>query len=119
MMPNMIIYQGEFRQGKNLPVGLLLYPTGDIYCGQHNQMIKNGIGKIIHFNGGFEEGNWDQDTWKVWTTAVKEATGCKGKQLFMPLRQALTGMDHGPELKVLLPLIGREKAVARLKGEAA
>lgn len=65
------------------------------------------------------EGDWDQDTWKIWTTAVKEATGCKGKQLFMPLRQALTGMDHGPELKVLLPLIGREKAVARLKGEAA
>lgn len=65
------------------------------------------------------EGDWDQSTWKTWTSAVKEATGCKGKQLFMPLRQALTGMDHGPELKVLLPLLGREKATARLKGETA
>jgi len=39
--------------------------------------------------------------------------------LFMPLRQALTGMDHGPELKVLLPLLGRDKVVARLNGETA
>lgn len=65
------------------------------------------------------EGDWDQATWKAWTTAVKGATGCKGKELFMPLRQILTGMDHGPELKVLLPLLGPEKAKARLKGETA
>ena len=65
------------------------------------------------------EGDWDEGTWKTWTGAVKDATGAKGKQLFMPLRQALTGMDHGPELKVLLPLLGRDKVVARLNGETA
>lgn len=57
---------------------------------------------------------WDDTTWKAWTNAVKDATGRKGKALFMPLRQALTGMDHGPELGVLLPLIGPEKAARRL-----
>ncbi len=65
------------------------------------------------------EGDWDGSTWKTWTNAVKEATGAKGKGLFMPLRQALTGMDHGPELGVLLPLLGREKVESRLKGETA
>ncbi|WP_448953217.1 glutamate--tRNA ligase [Labrys neptuniae] len=57
---------------------------------------------------------WDESTWSAWTEAVKAATGAKGKALFMPLRQALTGLDHGPELKMLLPLIGRERALARL-----
>ena len=57
---------------------------------------------------------WDGGTWKAWTEAVKSATGRKGKDLFMPLRRALTGLDHGPELAALLPLIGREKALARL-----
>lgn len=57
---------------------------------------------------------WDGDTWKNWTNAVKEATGRKGKELFMPLRQALTGMNHGPELGELLPLIGKDKAEQRL-----
>lgn len=57
---------------------------------------------------------WDKNTWMAWVNEVKAATGRKGKQLFMPLRQALTGMDHGPELGVLLPLIGRERAERRL-----
>ena len=57
---------------------------------------------------------WDGMTWKAWTEAVKAATGRKGKPLFMPLRLALTGLDHGPELAQLLPLIGRETAVVRL-----
>jgi glutamyl-tRNA synthetase len=57
---------------------------------------------------------WDTSTWKSWTDAVKTATGRKGKALFMPLRLALTGLDHGPELAQLLPLIGREKALERL-----
>ena len=50
---------------------------------------------------------------------MKAATGAKGKALFMPLRLALTGLDHGPELAALLPLIGRERALARLSGETA
>lgn len=65
------------------------------------------------------QGAWDLDTWQVWTNAVKDRTGRKGKELFMPLRLALTGTDHGPELKVLLPLIGRERVLARLEGKAA
>lgn len=61
---------------------------------------------------------WDENTFKEWTSAVKEKTGRKGKELFMPIRLALTGMEHGPELPVLLPLIGRNEAEARLKGQS-
>jgi glutamyl-tRNA synthetase len=59
---------------------------------------------------------WDETSWSQWTEAVKAATGAKGKALFMPLRLALTGLDHGPELKLMLPLIGRARALARLGG---
>jgi glutamyl-tRNA synthetase len=62
---------------------------------------------------------WSQATWSEWTNAIKSVTGAKGKALFQPLRLALTGSDHGPELKALLPLIGREKAEARLSGRNA
>jgi len=62
---------------------------------------------------------WDGSTWKRWTDAVKAETGAKGRALFMPLRQALTGLDHGPELAALLPLIGRAKVAARLEGRTA
>ena len=62
---------------------------------------------------------WDDATFKSWTDAVKEATGARGKALFMPLRQALTGMEHGPELRVLLPMLGRDRALARLAGETS
>ncbi len=59
---------------------------------------------------------WDDTTWKLWTDAVKEATGRKGKGLFMPLRLALTGQPHGPELAALLPLMGRRRVEDRLRG---
>jgi len=65
------------------------------------------------------EGVFDENTWGVWTQAVKQETGAKGKSLFLPLRLALTGLDHGPELKALLPLIGRKRALARLHGQPA
>ena len=65
------------------------------------------------------EGELDESSWGNWTSALKEATGRKGKTLFMPLRHALTGQPRGPEMAVLLPLIGREKVIARLNGEAA
>ena len=52
-------------------------------------------------------------TWREWTGAVKRETGRKGRSLFMPLRLALTGLDHGPELGALLPLMGREGISAR------
>ena len=57
---------------------------------------------------------WDGTVWPRWTEALKAATGRKGKSLFLPLRLALTGEDHGPELRDLLPLIGRTRAAARL-----
>ena len=44
-------------------------------------------------------------TWATWTNAVKEATGRKGKGLFMPLRLALTGQNSGPEMAELMPLL--------------
>ncbi|MEQ8968068.1 MAG: glutamate--tRNA ligase [Azospirillaceae bacterium] len=62
---------------------------------------------------------FDGETWGAWTAAVKQATGRKGKTLFLPLRRALTGRDRGPELAALLPLIGRERARRRLLGETA
>jgi len=62
---------------------------------------------------------WDETTWKAWTDAVKAQTGRKGRALFHPLRLAVTGRGAGPELAALLPLIGREKAAARLRGEPA
>ncbi len=64
-------------------------------------------------------GELTSDTWTLWVNELKNSTGRKGKQLFMPLRKALTGMEHGPELKDMLPLIGREKIVKRLQGVAA
>lgn len=57
---------------------------------------------------------WNETTFNTWINAVKEKTGKKGKDLFMPIRIALTGMEHGPELPVLLPLLGPDKVKERL-----
>lgn len=57
---------------------------------------------------------WDAETWAVWTGALKAKTGRKGRALFHPLRVALTGREDGPELKSLLPLLGRRVCLARL-----
>jgi glutamyl-tRNA synthetase len=62
---------------------------------------------------------WDETTWPAWTAAVAKETGLKGRGLYHPLRLALTGRGDGPELKKLLPLIGRAKALARLEGNTA
>lgn len=62
---------------------------------------------------------WTEETWGSWTKAVGAATERKGRALFMPLRLALTAREHGPELKTLLPMIGRAKAEARLAGKTA
>ncbi|MEC7760771.1 MAG: glutamate--tRNA ligase [Pseudomonadota bacterium] len=53
---------------------------------------------------------YDDTTWKTWTDAVKEATGRKGKGLFMPLRKAVTGMTHGPDMSNLMPLLQTVRA---------
>lgn len=64
-------------------------------------------------------GEWNEGSWDLFVSAVKEKTGRKGKELFMPLRLALTGMEHGPEMKTVFALLGRTRAEKRLKGEAA
>ena len=58
--------------------------------------------------------DWGSDPWHALTAALKAATGRSGKALFLPLRRALTGRDHGPDMAALLPLIGREEAIRRL-----
>ncbi len=58
---------------------------------------------------------WDAGTWGAWTDTLKTLTGRRGRALFQPLRLALTGEEHGPELASLLPLIGHERAATRLR----
>ncbi len=60
-----------------------------------------------------------ENAYREWTNLIKQATGKKGKDLFHPLRLALTGLDNGPELRTLLKFIGYEKAKNRLLGTAA
>ena len=57
---------------------------------------------------------WDDQTWGAWTKALKDLTGRKGRGLFMPLRLALTGQEHGPEMQNLIILIGPDQVSARL-----
>ena len=61
---------------------------------------------------------FSENTWSQWTLDLAACSGRKGRQLFRPLRLALTGLEHGPELKKLLPLMGRDKVVARLEGKS-
>ena len=57
---------------------------------------------------------WDGATAKTWAGALTAATGRKGRALWRPLRLALTGEEHGPDMAALLPLIGRDRVVSRL-----
>jgi len=60
--------------------------------------------------------DWTGDPWHALTGQLKMDTGRSGKSLFLPLRRALTGRERGPDMARLLPLIGRERAIARLRG---
>jgi glutamyl-tRNA synthetase len=62
---------------------------------------------------------WTFDVWHHWTARLAEATGRSGNALGEPLRLALTGEDHGPDISALLPLIGRARAAQRLQVAAA
>lgn len=62
---------------------------------------------------------WSDDPWRDWTGQLKEATGRKGKTLFLPLRLALTGRASGPDMAQILPLIGEQAARERLERAAA
>ena len=72
-------------------------------------------GFLAHAADALEAMAWGDDPWHLLTAALKDSTGRKGKALFLPLRQALTGMDHGPDMAALLPLIGRATALERLR----
>ncbi len=73
------------------------------FCAKAAEMLTDNIG---------------ENTWGAWTSALKESTGRKGKTLFLPLRMALTGRQRGPSMDQILPLLGTERAKARLKGKA-
>jgi glutamyl-tRNA synthetase len=62
--------------------------------------------------------DWSESPWSQLTQRLKETSGRSGKPLFHPLRRALTGRDSGPEMAALLPLIGRDEALARLRAAA-
>ena len=62
---------------------------------------------------------WTENTFNEWMSILKTQSGKKGRELFHPVRKALTALDNGPELKTLLPLIGYEKAKKRLLGQKA
>ncbi|HYJ83747.1 MAG TPA: glutamate--tRNA ligase [Allosphingosinicella sp.] len=59
--------------------------------------------------------DWSDAPWPQLVARLKDATGRTGKALFRPLRLALTGRESGPEMAAMLPLIGRDEAVARLR----
>jgi len=63
--------------------------------------------------------DWADSPWPQLVARLKESSGRAGKSLFHPLRRALTGRDSGPEMAALLPLIGREETVARLRAAAS
>jgi glutamyl-tRNA synthetase len=59
--------------------------------------------------------DWADSPWPQLVARLKESSGRSGRPLFHPLRLALTGRDSGPEMAILLPLIGRDEALARLR----
>jgi glutamyl-tRNA synthetase len=56
----------------------------------------------------------DENCWNLWLTEIKQNSPRKGKELFMPIRLALSGKEHGPELKNLVNLISRNEIISRL-----
>lgn len=90
----------------------------EVVAGPVTPVIENG-GLIASALELLPAEPWDETTWGAWTSAVRAKTGAKGRELFHPLRLALTGLERGPELKALLPLIGRARAATRLAGAVA
>lgn len=83
----------------------------------HGEIAAEDADFLVEASALLPAGEWTDATWNEWTKAVSDKTGRKGKGLFMPIRLALTGMAHGPELRALLPLLGRERVEQRLKGQ--
>lgn len=86
--------------------------TGEIAPGDMPEEDRAYLAQAAEVLAGVD---WSGDVWHALTGVLKESTGRKGKSLFLPLRRALTGRDHGPDMAALLPLIGRERALARLE----
>lgn len=93
--------------------GLYAMATGDI------TPVIEDAGMLTTAASLLPDGEPDAETWPAWTRAIAGETGLKGKSLFMPLRLALTGQRSGPELAGLLPVMGRDRILARLRGEQA
>jgi glutamyl-tRNA synthetase len=83
-----------------------------VIAGENREFLELAVSSL-------PDGEWDNSTWNTWINSLKEQTQRSGKLLFMPIRLALTGKEDGPELKLMLPLIGKEKVIKRLKGEHA
>ena len=62
-----------------------------------------------------EKVDWSAEPWRALTGELKQASGRKGRELFHPLRLALTGRDSGPEMAPLLAAMGKDRAVRRLE----
>jgi glutamyl-tRNA synthetase len=62
--------------------------------------------------------DWSDEPWRALTEQLKQSTGRKGKALFLPLRLALTGHEHGPEMSGLLDRIGKDRAISRFRAAA-
>ena len=65
----------------------------------------------------FPKDDLSNNTWGIWTKKIMESSKFSGKSLFLPLRKAITGVEYGPELKFLLPLLGKKKILSRLEGK--
>ena len=89
--------------------------TGTVVPPAFNEQTRFYMSQAVH---ALKAIAWDENPWHALTATLKDTTGRKGKELFLPLRQALTGREHGPDMGALLPLIGRETALERLEAAA-
>ena len=91
----------------------------DNICNKEIEPVIEDMDFTLKASEMLPKGDYDVETFGAWINEVKTATGRKGKDLFHPVRMALTGEANGPELKTLLPLIVYDKAYKRLRGEKA
>ncbi len=88
----------------------------DVVAGTIVPPVLEGEGEFLRQAAdSLPEEPWDAEVWDRWIAALKVASERKGRTLFLPLRLALTGEEHGPELRALLPLIGRLRTLERLR----
>ena len=88
----------------------------DVVAGQIVPPVIEGEGEFLRDAAqSLPAEPWDEAVWDHWTGALKQSAGRKGRALYRPLRLALTGEEHGPELRALLPLMGRARAAERLR----